>query len=102
MNQNTYAKAENFTGTGALTYESLQQSFDRNKALSESSANGTYTQENGVITLKTDGYDESTKEYIKDNQDLLDKYELFKQRLHRTPAPQVPARHAAATQLYGR
>jgi hypothetical protein len=66
LNQNTYAKAENFTGTGALTYESLQQSFDRNKALSESSANGTYTQENGVITLKTDGYDESTKEYIKD------------------------------------
>ena len=66
LNQNTYAKAENFTGTGALTYESLQQSFDRNKALSESSANGTYTQENGVITLKTDGYDESTKKYIKD------------------------------------
>lgn len=66
LNQNTYAKAENFTGTGALTYESLQQSFDRNKALSESSVNGTYTQENGVITLKTDGYDESTKEYIKD------------------------------------
>ena len=66
LNQNTYAKAENFTGTGALTYESLQQSFDRNKALSESSANGTYTQENGMITLKTDGYDESTKEYIKD------------------------------------
>ena len=66
LNQNTYAKAENFTGTGALTYESLQQSFDRNKALSESNANGTYTQENGVITLKTDGYDESTKEYIKD------------------------------------
>lgn len=66
LNQNTYAKAENFTGTGALTYESLQQSFDRNKALSESSANGTYTQENGVITLKTDGYDEDTKEYVKD------------------------------------
>ena len=76
LNQNTYAKAENFTGTGALTYESLQQSFDRNKALSESSANGTYTQENGVITLKTDGYEQKVINGKTETVRVPDKYQV--------------------------
>ena len=55
MNKNTYAKAENFTGTGALSLESLQKSFDKNKDLAFSNANSTVSYDNTGITLTSNG-----------------------------------------------
>ena len=55
LNKNTYAKAENFTGTGALSLESLQKSFDKNKDLAFSNANSTVSYDNTGITLTSNG-----------------------------------------------
>ena len=64
LNKNTYAKSENFTGKGALTLESLQESFDKNKQLAFSNVDSKIIYDNTGITLSTNGIDDKTGETI--------------------------------------
>lgn len=64
---------------------------------------GYYMQELDCLSKELSDAPVVTKELI-DAWDLLKPYLSNRSKIvrHRTPAPQVPARHAAATQLYGR